>query len=287
MCDDFGWFRQTLTGMLLGALLMVGFPAVAAQVGDALALGEVNNIDDRTDLKGDAKGANLQIKNTGNASALTAKADRNAIKAKATDGPVALNARASRNAVKIKVDAGQSPVKVNAAAGTAINLSADLLDGMDSTAFLGATNQAADSDLLDGLDSTAFLQPSGVVAAHAGGDQFEVVTSVDAVLRSVSLTAPSAGVVIVNSTADASESMAGDKVRCSITTGTIVDPAFLQRWESGGSLDGEFGQLAATRGFAVTPGEAFTANLVCEHDGTSGSTNIFDTAMTAIFIPNP
>ena len=34
---------------------------------------------------------------------------------------------------------------------------ADLLDGLDSTALLGATGKAADSDRLDGLDSTAFL----------------------------------------------------------------------------------------------------------------------------------
>lgn len=34
----------------------------------------------------------------------------------------------------------------------------DLLDGLDSTDFLGATSKAADSDLLDGKDSTDFLE---------------------------------------------------------------------------------------------------------------------------------
>lgn len=38
---------------------------------------------------------------------------------------------------------------------------ADLLDGLDSTAFLGADGIAVDSDLLDGLDSTAFLGADG------------------------------------------------------------------------------------------------------------------------------
>lgn len=36
-----------------------------------------------------------------------------------------------------------------------------LLDGLDSTAFLGASAKAADADKLDGLDSTAFLGAGG------------------------------------------------------------------------------------------------------------------------------
>ncbi len=39
-------------------------------------------------------------------------------------------------ALNISVDSGNAPLKVNAAAGTATNLSADELDGSDSTAFL-------------------------------------------------------------------------------------------------------------------------------------------------------
>ncbi len=40
----------------------------------------------------------------------------------------------------------------------------DLLDGLDSTAFLRTTAKAADSDLLDGLDSTAFLRTTAKAA---------------------------------------------------------------------------------------------------------------------------
>lgn len=43
---------------------------------------------------------------------------------------------------------------VNAAAGTATNLSADEIDGKDSAQFLAANGKAA--DLLDGQDSSAF-----------------------------------------------------------------------------------------------------------------------------------
>jgi hypothetical protein len=121
------------------------------------------------------------------------------------------------------------------------------------------------------------------LAVHAGGDQGELVTTTDEVVRSVSLTAPVAGVVVVNSTVAVSEPNAGDFVRCSITTGTTIDTTFLQYWRSPGA-PGSITQLGGTRGFDVTAGELFTVNLVCDHFGTSGSSNVEDSAMTAIFV---
>ena len=122
------------------------------------------------------------------------------------------------------------------------------------------------------------------LAVHAGGEQFEGVTATDDVVRSVSLTAPVAGTVIVNSTATAQEATAGDFVRCSITTGITHDGAFAQFWESPGS-NGSIAQLAGTRGFDVTAGQTLTVNLVCAHGGSgSASSNIFDSALTAIFV---
>jgi hypothetical protein len=120
------------------------------------------------------------------------------------------------------------------------------------------------------------------LAVHAGGNQNEVVTVTNEVVRSVSLTVPVAGTVIVNSTANAEDSNAGDDVWCSITTGTTVDVAFLQQWESAG-FDGSLAQLAGTRGFDVTAGQALTVNLVCRHFG-GGSSIILDSALTAIFV---
>jgi hypothetical protein len=121
------------------------------------------------------------------------------------------------------------------------------------------------------------------LAVHAGGNQNEPVTASDEVVRSVSLTAPVAGVVIVNSTATAVQVTAGNVVRCSITTGTVHDFGFEQFWQSPGS-PGSFEQLAGTRGFDVTAGQALTVNLVCDHFGASSSSNIFDSALTAIFV---
>jgi hypothetical protein len=46
---------------------------------------------------------------------------------------------------------------------------ANLLDGQDSTAFLGANAKAADADLLDGQNSTAFMGGPGKVVEGALG----------------------------------------------------------------------------------------------------------------------
>jgi hypothetical protein len=124
------------------------------------------------------------------------------------------------------------------------------------------------------------------LAVHAGGNQNETVTLEDEVVRSVTLTAPVAGTVIVNSTATAFEGTAGDDVRCSITAGTTIDSAFNQQWASSGLGDGSVAQLAGTRGFDVTAGQTLTVNLVCAHGGTSGALTILDSALTAIFVAN-
>jgi len=119
------------------------------------------------------------------------------------------------------------------------------------------------------------------LAVHAGGDQNEEVTA--EVVRSVTLTAPVAGTVIVNSTANAVEDTAGDQVQCSISTSTNLDAAFAQIWESP-AAGADRAQLAGTRGFDVTAGQTLTVNLVCIHIGTSGSSIIDDSALTAIFV---
>jgi hypothetical protein len=84
---------------------------------------------------------------------------------------------AAATALNINVASAKAPLRVNAAAGTATNLSADELDGKDSSDFYAkgskvsdsthadladsatSADSAADADLLDGKDSSAF-QPS-------------------------------------------------------------------------------------------------------------------------------
>ena len=175
---------------------------------------------------------------------------------------------------------------------TAKAADADLLDGLDSSAFLGTTAKAADANLLDGLDSTAYVKGTDLVlpiAAYEGGIQYDEANSWEAVVRSVSLTPPTAGTVLVNSTVVAAEETAGAGVACSITDAETMNWDYEQYWTSGGFGSSAIGQLAGTRGFPVTGDTSFTANLVCVRVGGTegGSTLLYDSSLTAIFIPNP
>ena len=61
------------------------------------------------------------------------------------------------------VNPGVPPLAVSSSAKVA-NLNADQVDGMNSSSFLGANAQAADSSKLDGLDSTQFVQGGGSIS---------------------------------------------------------------------------------------------------------------------------
>jgi hypothetical protein len=71
------------------------------------------------------------------------------------------NGGTSARGLGITVPTGRAPITVNANAGKATNLNADLVDGLDASAFLPAAGKAADADKLDGQDSSAFLPANG------------------------------------------------------------------------------------------------------------------------------
>ena len=83
--------------------------ALAAVPGDPFRLGRINSIDRLSTLVGTTANAMLRVDNNGS-------------------GP----------ALSLQAGAGNPPVVVNAAAGTATNLDADALDGQDSSEFLPA-----------------------------------------------------------------------------------------------------------------------------------------------------
>ena len=86
---------------------------------------------------------------------------------------------AAATALNITVASGKPPIKVNAAAGTATNLSADKLDGKDSSQFLGKTEKAADADHADQADSATSAQNASNADKLDGKDssQFATTTS--------------------------------------------------------------------------------------------------------------
>ncbi len=55
---------------------------------------------------------------------------------------------------------GQILAKLSTVDGTGSGLDASLLDGIDSSGFLGTSEKAADSGLLDGVNSTGFVKKS-------------------------------------------------------------------------------------------------------------------------------
>ncbi len=104
-------------------------------------------------------------------------------------------------------------------------------------------------------------------------------TSTDTVMQALTITAPTAGFLVVNTSGYFSLGATGG-ARCSITTGTTVDFNFLII--AGGGTGQSYMAFAGTRGFAVSAG-ANTFNLVC--NSFAGTPSVGRPVLTAIFSP--
>ena len=105
-------------------------------------------------------------------------------------------------------------------------------------------------------------------------------------VRSVAITAPSSGKVIVNASGSIGfNSTARDSARCCITTGTALDTNHLiiAAEETGGPNTVRYMPFGSTRGFNVSAGTT-TFRLVC--DEFAGNVTVVDSSMTAIFTRN-
>ena len=121
-------------------------------------------------------------------------------------------------------------------------------------------------------------------ADFASGDQLVTNVGTNVILRSVTITAPTAGQVIVNANGvfDFDDAAAIESMDCSITTGTVLDSTHAIEGEESAVDSGiNFMPFAGTRGFVVASGST-TFNLVCTGSGT---VDINDTSLTAIFVP--
>jgi hypothetical protein len=111
-----------------------------------------------------ATGGNFILGQSNSASSTTALSS-------GTTGPAfkvtSTNTAAGATALRLNAASGHAPFTVNSGTKVA-NLNADKLDGLDSTAFLGATAKAADADKLDGLDSTSIGARKLVFSAARG-----------------------------------------------------------------------------------------------------------------------
>jgi len=111
--------RGTATTLGLAVMLAVGLgvgtTALAAVPGDPFKLGELNTINAATGLAGSDQTPMLRVEN---------RFDTANVK--------------GGEALALKVAPGRAPLSVNPEAGTATHLSADELDGKDSTGFLSS-----------------------------------------------------------------------------------------------------------------------------------------------------
>lgn len=121
--------------------------------------------------------------------------------------------------------------------------------------------------------------------ANSDSSPRDVPNSPTVILGTV-ITAPTDGQITVFSTTTLGEDVAGEEMRCSITTGSTVEVPFLQRWESGGPNSGQHASLTGVRTFNVSAGTMAAYRLVCEHAGGAGSTGVLEaTVVSAIFTP--
>lgn len=150
----------------------------------------------------------------------------------------------------------------------------DILDNSVASADV-TNNSLADFDMVDEAGAD-FVDGDGSLTLPAG----------PSIIRSVSITRPTSGVVIVNASGHwAFISTGADGARCSISTGTTVDFAHLMIGNDFGSTAGsnDFMPFASTRAFNFTTAGTSTFRLVCEE--FEGNVRVQDGSINAIFVP--
>lgn len=157
-----------ITGLVVMLALTVGLASTALAgtgIGARFDLGKVNVVNAFSELRGSVPGPMLTITNQhdGKVSNTERLPARPPGEPPPPGPPKPSFVTVPAPALGLSVRPGQTPITVNPEAGTAKNLSADELDGKDSSSFASATNgKANDADRLDGKDSTAFVDPTKV-----------------------------------------------------------------------------------------------------------------------------
>jgi hypothetical protein len=122
-------------------------------------------------------------------------------------------------------------------------------------------------------------------ADYSGGNQTVTLTFTIWEIRSVTLALPAAGMVIVNASGYFSlESVDFDSVKCSITTGNVIEDAYAIRADDAGHNDGQpYLPFGATRGYLLGGAGTFTVRLLCTKN--AGTVSVRDTNLTALYVP--
>jgi hypothetical protein len=156
---------------------------------------------------------------------------------------------------------GLGPRKADAGACRSVGLSNECVKSADVK-----NNNLKATDLKD--------EPG---ADFSSDDQSISLTGDDTIVRSVTITAPRSGVVVVYASGYFNFNSVEGLGRCSITTGSTLSSSHLVN--EGGD---DYGAFGTTRGYTVGRGST-TFNLVC--DEYSGNITLYDTSITAIYTP--
>lgn len=162
----------TMMGLAVMLALTVGLASTALAgtgIGARFDLGKTNAVNAASRLIGSSDGPMLAITNQSDGTNTQRAA------APPPPGPSPIPepppAVSPAPALGLAVQPGQPPLTVNPEAGTAKHLSADELDGRDSSSFARATGGKADyADRLDGKDSSQFL---GVASKAFDSDRLD------------------------------------------------------------------------------------------------------------------
>lgn len=131
-----------------------------------------------------------------------------------------------------------------------------------------------------GLTAADWLDAPRV--SFASGLQSFALTSVAAVVRSITIVAPATGRIIVNASGSLQFFGAGaDAGRCSLTTGTVLDTNNVVLGNAATNAV-DFMPYAATQGFDVAAGSTTTIHLVC--DAITGSVAMRNSSLTGFFV---
>lgn len=159
--------------------------------------------------------------------------------------------------------------------------SVDILDNSLTGTDIQDNSLTATDVQDDSLTATDQKDEAG--ADFASGEQFFNLTGGNDIIRSVTITAPTAGRVIVNASGSIGldSSTTFESVNCSITTGIVVDSTHTATVDENVVNAMHLTPFGLTRGFVVAAGSA-TFNLVCNGPAT---THVNDSSLTAIFVP--
>jgi hypothetical protein len=283
MASKVAWVGKTASmvfGLALVVALILGVASVAlSATGGNFILGKANEATTVSKLTASIAGPALTLVN------------------QSTD--------AAATALNINVASGKAPLRVNAAAGTATNLSADELDGKDFSDFYAqgskvadsanadqadqatSASSAADADTLDGTDSSEFLSTDQRLTtdnvAQAAGTitlDFESIGAQSCTDRTVSAgTDLSNDVVAVTlgsnellplsfyTAGSASNSDAFRLMVCNLTTASYDPPSSTYRWVAFDQPCADCEQIAEWEATAQSDlRNAATAAEVCAAD---------------------